>query len=163
MEAGLTSRDVRMLQVPFDRRRETAYPHNIELLRKLKEEAGRAAQAVPPMPERPVAREEEKTKPTPKKREEKPVRKKPEEEKPKAKKVTKPEGKPPEKKSRGISLTELKGVGEKKAEELAAAGIKDVGDLLKCDPEKIAGKTSFSEDYIAKLKKEAGKLKAKKS
>ena len=152
MEAGLSEEDVETLSLHFDRRRKTVHPFNIELLKKMKEEA---MKAVPEVGEAPPIEE------TKMPHKEKPVVKK---EKPKEKKEKKPEEKKAkketkvEKKGKGVPLTELKGVGKKKAEEFTSAGIKDIEDLLTCNPARIAGKTSFSEEYIAKLKKEAESL-----
>lgn len=55
----------------------------------------------------------------------------------------------------GIPITDLRGVGEKKAKELEKASIKMVGDILKADLEEVSSKTSFSLEYLKKLKKAA--------
>jgi predicted flap endonuclease-1-like 5' DNA nuclease len=156
IEAGLTEKDVLKLMLPFDRRRKTTHSFNIELLKKMKEEAGKVTEVMPEIKE---VREEPELKeaaPTPKRKAGKPKEKK--EKKPVEKSTEKKEEKVTAKKGEGVPLTELKGVGEKKAQEFAHAGIKDVDDLLSCDPVKVAGKTSFSEEYIIKLKKEAEKI-----
>ncbi|MFQ6088151.1 MAG: 30S ribosomal protein S6e [Candidatus Methanofastidiosia archaeon] len=84
------------------------------------------------------------------------------EKKPKAvpKKVGKEKAKKPKKhkvvkKKVGIPITNLRGVGEKKAKELEKASIKTVEDILKADPEEVSSKTSFSLEYLKKLKKSA--------
>lgn len=155
-EAGLTEKDVLTLGLSFDRRRKTAHPFNIELLKKMKVEAGRVPEVTPKVEEVHEGRESKEAAPPSRRKTEKPKEKK--EKKPEEKKAEKKEVKVTAKKGKGIPLTELKGVGEKKAQEFAHAGIKDIEELLSCDPAKVAGKTSFSEEYIAKLKKEAEKL-----
>jgi len=155
-EAGLTEKDVLILRLPFDRRRKTTHPFNIKLLKKMKEEAGRVTEVTPEVEEVREKRKLKEAAPTPKRKAEKPKERK--EKKPVEKSIEKKEEKVTAKKGKGIPLTELKGVGEKKAQEFTHAGIKDIEDLLSCDPVKVAGKTSFSEEYVTKLKKEAEKI-----
>jgi large subunit ribosomal protein L13e len=155
-EAGLTEKEVLILRLPLDRRRKTTHPFNIELLKKMKEESGKVTEVMHEAEEGREVRELKEAAPSPKRKAEKPKEKK--EKKPAEKRAEKKEEKVAAKKGKGVLLTELKGVGEKKAQEFAHAGIKDIEDLLSCDPVKVAGKTSFSEEYITKLKKEAEKI-----
>ncbi len=55
-------------------------------------------------------------------------------------------------------ITEIKGVGKKRAEALKAAGISTVEDLLEVETEELVSKTKFTTDYIEKLKEEARTL-----
>jgi CspA family cold shock protein len=55
-------------------------------------------------------------------------------------------------------ITEIKGVGKKRAEALKATGISTVEDLLETDTEELVSKSKFTVDYIEKLKEKARTL-----
>jgi len=57
-----------------------------------------------------------------------------------------------------IKLEEIKGVGPKKAEQLAKAGIRTANDLLKADLKDVSEKSGISIKVLEKLVKEAEKL-----
>ena len=66
--------------------------------------------------------------------------------------------KPAEKKVRVVKLQEIKGVGPKKAEKLAKAGIRSANDLLNADLEEVSEKSGISVKVLKKLVDEAEKL-----
>ena len=75
----------------------------------------------------------------------------------KAEKVKKEE-KPPEAEERPIALTKVKGVGKVTADQLAAAGIASVQELLAADVAHLAKKTGLPPAKIEKLKAQAQEL-----
>jgi len=78
---------------------------------------------------------------------------------PRAEEVKKLEKKEEKKKEvRASDITEIKGVGKKRAEELKAAGISTVEELLEADTEELVSNSKFTIDYIEKLKEEARTL-----
>ena len=153
---GLTIRQVRTLGIYVDSRRRTLHEFNVETLKMLVEESKAR------MEKEAVEKVEKKKKVKKKVEKKKKVKKKVEKKKkvePKKVEPKKVEEKPKkEEKGKEIDLTEIKGVGEKKAETLKSAGIFSVGDLLKADTAELAEKTNFSEAYIEKLKKNAETL-----
>jgi predicted flap endonuclease-1-like 5' DNA nuclease len=160
-KVGLTIRQVRTLGIYVDSRRRTLHEFNVETLKMLVEErqkqleeeskARMEKEETVEKVEKKKAKKKEKPKKVEKVEKEKPKKvEKVEKEKPK--KVEKVEEK------EEIDLTEIKGVGEKKAETLKSAGIFTVNDLLKADTAELAEKTKFSETYIEKLKKNAETL-----
>ena len=160
-KVGFTIRQVRTLGIYVDSRRRTLHEINVETMKMLVEErqkqleeeskARMEKEAVEKVEKKKVKKKVEKKKKVKKKVEEKPkkVEEKPKKVEEKPKKVEK---------GKEIDLTEIKGVGEKKAETLKSAGISSVGDLLKADTAELAEKTNFSEAYIEKLKKNAETL-----
>ena len=171
-KAGFTLRQVRKLGIYVDTRRRTLHEFNVETLqvliderqKQLEEEIKRAEQ------EREEAMIEKEKKEKKKKKEEKEKKKK--EEKERKEKEEKERKKKEEKEKKlkeekikkeeieekieeEISLTEIKGVGKKRAEALEAAGIHNVADLLAADTDELAEKTQFTPDYVEKLKENA--------
>lgn len=57
-----------------------------------------------------------------------------------------------------LPLTEIKGIGEKKAEQIRKAGIKTANAFVKADLEKLAEKTGISKAVLEKYLEEANKL-----
>ncbi len=57
-----------------------------------------------------------------------------------------------------LPLTEIKGVGEKKAEQIRKAGVKTANAFLKADLDKLAEKTGISKTVLEKYLEEANKL-----
>jgi len=98
-----------------------------------------------------------------KKKEVKPKKKvekeKPEPEVKPKKKVKKPAEKPAEKvEAEPIGLTKVRGIGKVTADQLSAAGITSVQEILKADTEKLAKKTGLSTKQIENLKASAQEL-----
>jgi predicted flap endonuclease-1-like 5' DNA nuclease len=166
-KAGFTLRQVRKLGIYVDTRRRTLHEFNVETLqvlinerqKQLEEEIKRAEQ------EREEAKIEKEKKEKRKKKEEKErkekekrERKKKEEKEKKLKEEKIKKEEIEEKIEEEISLTEIKGVGKKRAEALEAAGIHTVADLLAANADELAEKTQFTPDYIEKLKENARML-----
>ena len=149
-KSGLTILQARKLGLYVDPRRKTLHEFNVKALEVFIKE--RQKQLKEAEVEEPV--KEEKKRKKEKKKEKK--EKKKVEEKPKEKKVKKVTPEKEEKVTKDV--TEIKGVGKKKAEELKAAGISTVGDLMKADTEELAAATSFTAEYIEKLKEKAEAL-----
>jgi predicted flap endonuclease-1-like 5' DNA nuclease len=139
-KAGFTTHQVRKVGVYVDSRRRTLHEFNVQTLRTLMEERQKQLQ------EEVKERMEKEVK-------EKKVKKEKKEKKVKKKEVKKE--KPVEK---GTDLTEIKGVGKKRAEALEAAGVSTVEELIEADTEKLAEKTGFTAEYIEKLKEKARDL-----
>ena len=167
-QAGFSIRQVRKLGVYIDQRRKTLHEFNVqtlqmlmeERLKQLEEEAQRIELE---REERKEEKEKKKMKKEAEEKEKKKIDKKRKEEKKKEakkkeKKKEEKEKKEEKKEEEGISLTEIKGIGKKKAEAFEAAGIYTVEDLLKADTEELAEKTQFTSDYIEKLKEQARSL-----
>ena len=57
-----------------------------------------------------------------------------------------------------MKLSEVKGIGKKKAKDLEEAGIKNVSDLVDANPKELAEKVSSSEKTIKKYQKNAKKV-----
>ncbi|MBU7016396.1 MAG: ribosomal protein L13e [Theionarchaea archaeon] len=167
--AGFSIRQVRKLGVYIDQRRKTLHEFNVqtlqmlmeERLKELEEEAKRIElerEERKEETEKKKRKEEEKErkkKEKEKKKAEEKEKKEKEKEKKKAEEKEKKEKEKEEEKEKGIDLTEIKGVGKKKAEAFEAAGIYTVEDLLKADTEELAEKTQFTSEYIEKLKEQA--------
>ena len=165
-KAGFTLRQVRKLGIYVDTRRRTLHEFNVETLqvlinerqKQLEEEIKRAEQ------EREEAKIEKEKKEKKKKKEEKERKekekreRKKKEEKEKKLKEEKIKKEEIEEKIEEVSLTEIKGVGKKRAEALEAAGIHTVADLLAADTDELAEKTQFTPDYVEKLKENARML-----
>ena len=150
-KAGFTTHQVRKVGVYVDSRRRTLHEFNVQTLRTLMEE--RQKQLQEEVKER--MEKEVKEKKVKKEKKEKKVKKKEvKKEKPVEKKQVKKE-KPVEK---GTDLTEVKGVGKKRAEALEAAGVSTVEELIEADTEELAEKTGFTAEYIEKLKEKARDL-----
>lgn len=151
---GLNVPQARKLGIYVDSRRKTLHEFNVKTLEVLIEERQKQLEEekVEKMEEKEKKKEKEKVKKKPKKKEEK---KRKEKEKVQEKKEEKVKEKPVKKKEKAVQITEVKGVGKKRAEELNSVGISTVEDLLKADTEKLAEKTTFSAEYIEKLKKKA--------
>ncbi|KYK35989.1 MAG: ribosomal protein L13e [Theionarchaea archaeon] len=149
---GLNVPQARKLGIYVDSRRKTLHEFNVKTLEVLIEERQKQLEEekVEKMEEKEKKKEKEKVKKKPKKKEEKKRKEKVEE-----KKEEKVKEKPVKKKEKAVQITEVKGVGKKRAEELNSVGISTVEDLLKADTEKLAEKTAFSAEYIEKLKKKA--------
>lgn len=64
----------------------------------------------------------------------------------------------PEKKEKVVKLEEIKGVGPKKAQQLAKAGVKTANDLLKANLKEVSEKSGISTKVLEKLVREAEKL-----
>ncbi|MBU7009659.1 MAG: cold shock domain-containing protein [Theionarchaea archaeon] len=80
---------------------------------------------------------------------------------PRAEEVRKLEKKEEKKKEVQVrDITEIKGIGKKRAEELKTAGVSTVEDLLEADTEEIVSKSNFTADYIEKLKEKALKVRS---
>ncbi len=147
--AGLTIHQARTLGVYLDVRRRTTHEFNIQTLKQLMEERQKQL-------EEEVKRKELEKEETEEKEERKKTGKK--EKKKETKEEKKEREKKEKKKAKEIDITELKGVGEKKAEKLKAAGISTVEDLLKANTEELAEETEFTVEYIEKLKEKAETL-----
>ena len=63
-----------------------------------------------------------------------------------------------EKKETVVKLEDIKGVGPKKVEQFAKAGIKTANDLLKADLAEVSKKSGISVKVLERLIKEAEKL-----
>ncbi len=144
-KVGLDVRQVRKLGIYVDSRRRTLHEFNVETLKMLVEERQKQLE------------EEAKARIEREKVEKKKVKKKVKEEKKKEEKKKEVKEKKV-KVEKEIDLTEIKGVGKKRAETLKSAGISTADDLLKADTAELAEKTKFSEAYIEKLKKNAEAL-----
>lgn len=145
-KAGLSVRQVRTLGVYVDPRRRTLHEFNVQTLKTLIEEHQKQLKEAQKAKEK-VEEEEKKKK---KKKKEKKVKKV--EKKKEIKKEKKKE------KIEKVDLTEIKGVGKKKAETLEAAGVSSVEELIRTDTAELAEKTGFSPEYIEKLKEQAKAL-----
>ena len=141
-KAGFTTHQVRKVGVYVDSRRRTIHEFNVQTLRTLMEE--RQKQLQEEVKER--IEKEVKEKKIKKEKKEKKIKKE--------KKEVKKE-KPVEK---GTDLTEIKGVGKKRAEALEAAGVSTVEELIETDTDELAEKTGFTAEYIEKLKEKARDL-----
>ena len=130
-EAGLSVAQARKLGVRVDERRRSLHAFNVQALKEL--------QKAPP---------EEKPKPVrakaaaPQKKAEAPKR----------------AAAPKEKAAAPIPLTEVKGIGEKRAESLAAAGIKDARGLADADLAALAEKAKIPLKTLQKYQEEAKRL-----
>lgn len=168
-KVGLTVHQVRKLGIYVDPRRKTFHEFNVQNLKtlietrkkQLEEEAEIIKKEREDIEEKKKVKEKEKEKKKKKKEEKKRTKKKKVEEKIEEKKEVEKkekEKKKKEEKSKVIDLTQIKGIGKKKAEEFESAGILTVEDLLKADTEELSEKTKFSTDYIEKLKGRARSL-----
>ncbi len=149
---GLNVPQARKLGIYVDPRRKTLHEFNVKALEVLMEERQKQLEEEAEQ----VKVKEKEVREKEKKKKEK-VKKKPRK-KEERKRKEKVKEKPAKKKERAVQVTEIKGVGKKKAEELNSAGITTVEDLLKADAEELAEKTAFSSEYIEKLKKKARSL-----
>ncbi|WP_456474957.1 ribosomal protein L13e [Candidatus Pyrohabitans sp.] len=70
----------------------------------------------------------------------------------------KPVQKKEEKKEKIVKLEDIKGVGPKKVEQFAKAGIKTANELLKADLAEVSKKSGISVKVLERLVKEAEKL-----
>ncbi len=148
-KAGLTVHQVRRLGVHVDPRRRTLHESNVQTLQKLAEERQKQLEE----DARKRIEEEKEKEEKLKEKKEKKVKEKEKREKEKKKEEAR------EKKAEvKRSLTEIKGIGKKKAEELESVGISTVEDLLETETEELAEKTSFSPEYIETLKERARAL-----
>ncbi|MBU7043293.1 MAG: ribosomal protein L13e [Theionarchaea archaeon] len=152
-KVGLTVHQVRKLGIYVDPRRKTFHEFNVQNLKTLietrKKQLEEEAEII--KKEREEIKEKKKAEEKEKKEKKKRTKKKKVEEKFEEKKKK-------EEKPKDIDLTQIKGIGKKKAEEFESAGILTVADLLKADTEELSEKTKFSTDYIEKLKGRARSL-----
>jgi predicted flap endonuclease-1-like 5' DNA nuclease len=148
-KTGLNIYQARKLGVYIDPRRRTLHEFNVKKLEVLIRERQEQLQ-----------KEAEKEKEREEKAKKKKVKEKKVKEKPEKKK--KEVGKKEEAEVRKIEakgdLTQIKGIGKKRAEELEAAGIATVEELIRADAEKLAEETGFTAEYIKKLKERARTL-----
>ncbi len=150
---GLSAPQARKLGLYVDPRRRSLHESNVKALEIFMKERQKQLAEKEEMREEEIA--EEKKKPKKKVKKEKKVEEKPR----KKKKVEKKEVKKAKKEEIPVrDITEIKGVGKKRAEEFKAAGISTVEDLLKVDTEKLVARTKFTADYIEKLKEKARAL-----
>lgn len=151
-KAGLSIHQAKKLGVYVDPRRRTLHEFNVQTLKTLMEERQKQLEEEAQRMERELEEKEKEEKKKEKKKKKKVEKKK----EVKEKKLEKKEVK--EKEIEGKNLTEIKGVGKKRAEALETAGISTVEDLLKADAEELAEKTGFTPEYIEKLKEKARAL-----
>lgn len=132
-EAGLTVAQAKRLGVRVDERRRSLHAFNVQALRELQKA---------PLEEKP-----------------KPVRAKAAAPQKKAEAPKRAAAAPKEKAvAASIPLTEVKGIGEKRAESLAVAGIKDARDLVAVDLEPLAKRAKIPFKTLQKYQEEAKKL-----
>ncbi|MBU7014418.1 MAG: ribosomal protein L13e [Theionarchaea archaeon] len=155
-KSGIRVSQVRKLGIYVDPRRRTLHEFNVQQLialveerqNQLREEAEKARREEVEMKEEKESRK--KAKKEGEKKKEKRAEKKKIEKKVEVKKEKAPEG--------PLDLTEIKGVGKKRAETFLKAGIQTVEDLIAADTGELAEKTQFTEDYIETLKERAKEL-----
>lgn len=154
-EAGLPTIKAKKMGFVVDKRRRTVYPKNVELLRRKSKEIEEE------MEKKARARRITKRKEAPKTRGKPKRAGKPKAEKvkkaPKKKKVAKK--KPAKEKEKIIPLTDVKGLGPKRAEKLHETGVKSANDLIKADLVKVAEETGISTKILERYVSEAKKLK----
>lgn len=147
-KSGMSVSQVRKLGIYVDSRRSTLHEFNVQQLKALIEERRNQLKK-----EAEKAREEEIER-----KEEKEVKKKAKKKEEKKKVEKKIEVKKEKAPESSLDLTEIKGVGKKRAEAFQEAGILTVKDLIAADTAELAEKTSFTEDYINTLKERAKAL-----
>jgi predicted flap endonuclease-1-like 5' DNA nuclease len=163
-KSGLRVSQVRKLGIYVDPRRSTLHEFNVQQLKALVEERQNQLkkEAEKAREEEIEKKEEKEAKKKAKKKEEKKKEKKEEKKEEKKKVEKKAEKKVEVKKEKApessLDLTEIKGVGKKRAEAFREAGILTVKDLIAADTAELAEKTSFTEDYITTLKERAKTL-----
>ncbi|MFQ6135596.1 MAG: ribosomal protein L13e [Candidatus Hydrothermarchaeales archaeon] len=148
-EAGLPTIKAKKMGFAVDKRRRTVYPKNVELLRRkskeIEEEMEKKARARKITKRKEVAKKRRKPKKAEKVK--KALRKKV------AKKKAAKE------KEKIIPLTDIKGLGPKRAKKLHETGVKSANDLIKADLAKVAEETGISTKILERYVSEAKKLK----
>lgn len=129
-EAGLTVAQVRKLGIRVDERRRSLHAFNVQALRELQ----KAQPEAKPKPVRAKAAAPQK------------------------KAAAAPKEKVAAVAAASIPLTEVKGIGAKRAESLAAAGIKDARDLADADLAALAEKAKIPPKTLQKYQEEAKRL-----
>ncbi|TRO55678.1 hypothetical protein E2P64_06720 [Candidatus Bathyarchaeota archaeon] len=124
-DAGIALADARWMAIPIDGRRKTKHPENVKLLMDFAKRISKLK--ITPKP--PVA---EKPKPT--------------KAKPKPKSKPEPEPKPIE-----TDLATLSGVTKKLSENLVEAGVRNIHDLARTSPRRLARITDLKRDRAEKL------------
>jgi predicted flap endonuclease-1-like 5' DNA nuclease len=180
-KVGLTVHQVRKLGIYVDPRRRTLHEFNVQNLKMLVEERKRQLEEEAEITrverkkieeemkaEKKKKEEKKKAKKSKEKKAEEKIEKKKEEkiekkkeekiEKKKEEKIEKKKEEKIEKKKEGIDLTQISGIGKKKYEEFKSAGILTVEDLLDADTKELSENTTFSTEYIEKLKDRARSL-----
>lgn len=159
-KSGMSVSQVRKLGIYVDPRRSTLHEFNVQQLKALiKERQNQLKKEAEKAREEEIERKEEKeVKKKAKKKEEKKKERKEEKKEEKKKVEKKVEVKKEEAPESSLDLTEIKGVGKKRAETFREAGILTVKDLIAADTAELAEKTSFTEDYINTLKERAKAL-----
>jgi predicted flap endonuclease-1-like 5' DNA nuclease len=155
-KSGMRVSQVRKLGIYVDPRRSTLHEFNVQQLKALVEERQNQLkkEAEKAREEEIERKEEKKAKKKAKKKEERKEERKKVEKKAEKKVKVKKEKAP----ERSLDLTEIKGVGKKRAEAFREAGILTVKDFIAADTAGLAEKTSFTEDYINTLKERAKTL-----
>jgi len=120
-DAGIALADARWMAIPIDGRRKTKHPENVKLLMDFAKRISKLKIT----PKAPVA---EKPKPT------------------KAKPKPEPEPKPIE-----TDLATLSGVTKKLSENLVEAGVRNIHDLARTSPRRLARITDLKRDRAEKL------------
>ncbi|MFX1318680.1 MAG: ribosomal protein L13e [Promethearchaeota archaeon] len=124
-DAGIELADARWMAIPIDSRRKTKHPENVKLLKDYAKRISKLKIAPKASKSAPVA---EKPKPTK-------VKPKPE-----------PEPTPIE-----TDLTNLSGVAKKLSETLVVAGVRNIHDLARISPRRLARITDLKRDRAEKL------------
>ncbi|MGC1119502.1 MAG: ribosomal protein L13e [Candidatus Methanofastidiosia archaeon] len=158
-KSGMSVSQVRKLGIYVDPRRRTIHECNVQQLKarveerqnQLRDEAEKARIEE-------IERKEEKESKKKTKKEEKKKEKKGEKKEEKKKIEKKVEIKKEKAPEISLDLTEVKGIGKKRAETFREAGILTVEDLIAADTEELAEKTLFTADYIDTLKQRAKTL-----
>jgi len=156
-KVGLTVHQVRKLGIYVDPRRRTLHEFNVQNLKMLVEERKRQLEEEAEITRVERKKIEKEMNAEKKKKEEKKKATKSKEKKAEEKVEKKKEEKI-KKKTEGIDLTQISGIGKKKYEEFKSAGILTVEDLLDADTKELSENTTFSTEYIEKLKDRARSL-----
>jgi predicted flap endonuclease-1-like 5' DNA nuclease len=134
-DAGIGIADARWMAIPIDSRRKTKHPENVKLLKDY-------AKRISKLKKTPKA-----LKPAPKAEKPKPAKAKP-----------KAEPMPIE-----TDLTDLSGVTKKVSETLVGAGLRNIHDLARTSPRRLARITNLKRDRAEKLVEAAKRHEREKS